>query len=290
MKIIYERNISMSSTRTDWHEAITCAIQIDLRDYSQILEYETEHFLTPNKNRIDLLIIKKQLDIHIPKHIASIFRTHNIFEIKGLHTTLTTDTYYKTNGHAGYYINSYPGNNSLNRRDITLSFITFRYPRKLFSHLTRNCYKTIANPFPGVYYINTEMYPTQILVIEELSPEDSIYLSCLSQRLNDLNLVNALSEDYTQHKNNKLYTDYMNQFLNSHTKGEQLMVCENLFKLYGTSSEEIAEKTREQDKKIYLPQIEKLTEENNTLISEVNILASEINQLKQLLLKHNIAY
>ena len=54
------------------------------------------------------------------------------------------------------------------------------------------------------------------------------------------------------------------------------MVCEGIFKLFGTSSEEIAEKTREQERQIYLPQIEKLT--------------SDLNRAKQLLAEHNIAY
>lgn len=54
------------------------------------------------------------------------------------------------------------------------------------------------------------------------------------------------------------------------------MVCEGVLRYFGTSSEEIAEKTREQDKQIYLPQIEKLTSENQIL--------------KQLLAENNIAY
>lgn len=274
----------MSLSRTNWHEAITCAIQIDLGEYSQILKYKKEYLLSQNRNRIDFLIIKKNLDIHIPKHIASLFRTHNIFEIKGLSSSLTTDAYYKTKGHAGYYINSYPGNNVLNRRDITLSFPTFKYPRNLFRHLTKDCNKSIAKPFPGVYYINTEMYPTQVLVIDELSPEDSLYLHCLTRNLKDQELINQLTADYSLNTNNQLYTNYMHQFLGFHMKGEQLMVCENLFKLYGTSSTEIAQKAREQAteqakeqaKELYLPQIEKLTNENI--------------RLKQLLLQNNIDY
>ena len=280
----------MAATRTNWHEAITCAIQIDLRDYSQILEYETEHFLSHNKNRIDFLIIKKQSNLSIPKHIASIFHTHNIFEIKGLHSTLTTNTYYKTNGHAGYYINSYTGNTSLTRRDITLSFLSFQYPRKLFSHLTKECNKTIAKPFPGVYYILNEMYPTQVLVINELAPEDSLYLSCLNQHLLQTDFVKNLTNDCILHKDIAIYTKYMNQFFNSRTKGDKTMVCEGVLRYFGTSSEEIAEQTREQDRKIYLPQIERLTEENNSLISENNSLVSEIQNLKQLLQQYNIAY
>ena len=53
--------MSKKSTRTDWHEAISCAVQIDLRDYSHMLEYKKEFTLSPNGNRIDMLVIKKTI-------------------------------------------------------------------------------------------------------------------------------------------------------------------------------------------------------------------------------------
>ena len=120
------------------------------------------------------------------------------------------------------------------------------------------------------------MYSTQILVISELSPKDSLYLHCLTKNPNNPELISRLTKDCDLNKNNPLYTRYMNQFFYSHMKGESTMVCEGVLRYFGTSSEEIAEKTREQEKKIYLPQIEKLTSENQVL--------------KQLLEQHGIAY
>ena len=49
----------MTLHRTNWHEAAVCAIQIDLRDYAHMLEYHPEYTLSNNKNRIDLLVIRK---------------------------------------------------------------------------------------------------------------------------------------------------------------------------------------------------------------------------------------
>ena len=290
--------MSQPSTRTNWHEAIFCAVQIDLKNYSHLLEYHNEYTLSANKNRIDILVIKKQTDFQIPKHIASIFRTYNIFENKGLSDTLTKKAYYKTNGHACYYIDSLPKEIDIDRRDVTLTFISFKYPRKLFRHLSKECNLTIEKPFPGVYYIVKDMYPAQVLVLHELSPEDSMYLYCLQKNIDDPKMIDTLLNNYKANKNNKLYTDYMNQFLYSRTKGDPLMVCEGIFKLYGTSSKEIAEnaaeqarkQTREQYDNYYLPQIEKLTETVNTLMDSVNTLTSELNHTKQLLAEHNINY
>ena len=120
------------------------------------------------------------------------------------------------------------------------------------------------------------MYETQVLVINELSPEDSLFLHCLTPKLNNPFLIENLTKDYLSNKNNELYVDYMNQFFKSHKKGEHTMVCEGLLNYFGTSSEEIAEKTREKERQFYLPQIESLTE--------------RIEHLEKLLIQNNIPY
>ena len=117
------------------------------------------------------------------------------------------------------------------------------------------------------------MYATQILVISELSPEDCLYLYCLAGELADLKLINSLTQDYTLNKENEIYIKYMHQFLGSHMKGERIMVCENLFKLYGTSSKEIAENATKKVQEYYVPQIDKLTSENTLLNSEILVSA-----------------
>ena len=156
---------------------------------------------------------------------------------------------------------------------------------------------------PDTLYFE-EIYATQILIISELSPEDSLYLYCLAGKLTDSKLINSLTQDYTLNKGNEIYIKYMHQFLGSHMKGEQIMVCENLFRLYETSSEELLEQGVQKAQEIYLPQIEKLTSKNtllssentlltseNTLLtSENTLLHSEIAKFKKLLAENNISY
>ena len=59
----------------NWHEAASYAIQIELRDYAHLLEFQSEYILGKNNYRIDLLVIKKLFEQTIPKNIARIFRT-----------------------------------------------------------------------------------------------------------------------------------------------------------------------------------------------------------------------
>ncbi|MCM1388335.1 MAG: hypothetical protein NC231_13485, partial [Bacillus sp. (in: Bacteria)] len=90
---------------TNWHEAATCAIQIELQEYKHLLQFQSEYVLGKNNYRIDLLIIKKLSGQIIPKNIARIFKTYNLFEIKGIGSCLNTDSYYKTIGYAGLFTN-----------------------------------------------------------------------------------------------------------------------------------------------------------------------------------------
>ena len=278
----------MTLHRTNWHEAAVCAIQIDLTDYAHMLEYHPEYTLSNNKNRIDLLVIRKLLDQPILKSIGRLFKSYNLFEIKGICSCLTTDAYYKTNGHASYLINAAGTLNQYSRQDVTLTFLSFRYPRKLFSHLQRDCKKEIKRPFPGIYYIKGEMYETQVIITRELAPEDALYLRCLTNHLTDSDLLRQLTEDYKAHQHQEFYIKYLNQLTNANgsTKGDHHMVCEGLFRLYGTSSKEIEENAKKES----LEQINSLTDQNQRLSIANQELSSQNNYLKELLTQNNIAF
>lgn len=66
----------------NWHEAVACAVEIELRDYADLLQFLSEYVLGKNSYRIDLLIIKKLSDQAIPKNIARIFSTCNLLNSK----------------------------------------------------------------------------------------------------------------------------------------------------------------------------------------------------------------
>ena len=68
------------------------------------------------------------------------------------------------------------------------------------------------------------------------------------------------------------------------------MICEGLFNLFGTSSEEIISRTKKEDDEYYLPQINKLAASNNQLASSVTLLSSQIDYLKSLLKQNNISF
>ena len=271
--------------RVNWHEAAVCALRIDLRDYDDLLEYMTEYVLGKNGFRIDLLVIKKLSDWVIPKDIARLFRSFNLFEIKGLGSSITTDAYYKTVGYAGLLIDQSGGRNEYSALDISLTFLSLRFPRRLISHLRKDRHLTVAKIAAGVYHISKETFPAQIIVTSELSPEECLYLRCLTDRLAETGLADQLADDYKLHQEQEVYIRYLHQLTQANTKekGESLMVCEGLLNLFGTSSEEIIERTRQESDEYYLPKIKELTVQNNSL-------SSQNTYLKSLLLQHNIPF
>ena len=275
-----QNNTSISSSpetvilprhRVNWHEAAACAVQIELRDYEHMLDFQTEYILGHNSYRIDLLVIRKLSDLPIFKNIARNFKTYNLFEVKGFHSSLSVSSYYKTIGYAGILIDQISGSKQYSSLDVTLSFLAFRYPQKLVKHLREERHLTVANPSPGVYDISNETFITQIIVTRELPPEENLYLRCLTGDLQDTALVRRLAEDYTIHKEQDIYTRYLHQLAtaNTKTKGERPMVCEGLFNLFGTSSEEIIARAKRESKmesdQYYLPKINELTSQNDYL-------------------------
>ena len=278
--------------RVNWHEAAVCALQIDLRDYDDLLEYITEYVLGKNGLRIDLLVVKKLSAQPIPRDITRIFRTFNLFEIKGQGSSVTTDAYYKTIGYAGLLINQSGTRNEYSALNVSLTFLSLHRPRRLITHLCRERNLTVAKAAPGVYHIIKETFPAQIIVTAELSAEDYLYLRCLTGSLAETGLADRLAADCGLHREQEVYIRYLHQLThaNAKTKGESLMVCEGLLNLFGTSSEEIIERTRQEDNEYYLPKIEALTVQNDTLLSQNDTLAARITYLKSLLREHNIPF
>lgn len=286
----YTDDISLSSSKhnakpkchVNWHEAASCAIQIELRDYADILDFQPEFILGKNSYRIDLLVIKKLSNQPIPKNLAHIFETYNLFEIKGVHSSVTINSYYKTIGYTGLFIDQISNTDQYTPLDISITFLAFHYPRRLIGHLKKDRNLVVEKSSPGIYHISKETFKTQIIVISKLSPEEYLYLRCLTDKLQDISLINRLADDYAKHKDHDIYIKYLNQLTtaNLKTKGESSMVCEGLFNLFGTTSEEVIARAKKESKDeldaYYLPQLNKLSSQND--------------YLKNLLVQNNIAF
>lgn len=151
-------NTKVKKRKTNWHEAAVCAIQIELQDYIKLLEFQPEFVLGRNSYRIDLLIIKKFTEQPIYKNFAQSFQFYNLFEIKGIGSSVKISSYYKTIGYAGLLIDQLSTDTQYTALNITITFLSFHYPNKLIKHLVNERNLTISKSDPGIYYICNEIF------------------------------------------------------------------------------------------------------------------------------------
>jgi len=78
-----------------WHPAFIEALQMELRDNQDALEFHPEYPLTSEPLRIDCVVIKKAKDVIIRKNIAVIFREWNILEYKSPDDYVSVADFYK---------------------------------------------------------------------------------------------------------------------------------------------------------------------------------------------------
>jgi len=69
-------------SRISWHPAFVEALQMELREYRDDLEFYPEQPLTSEPLQIDCIVAKKAKDAVIKKNIGTIFREWNLIEYK----------------------------------------------------------------------------------------------------------------------------------------------------------------------------------------------------------------
>jgi hypothetical protein len=143
--------------------------------------------LTTEPLRIDVLIIKKKRSVVIKKNIGQIFRQFNIVEYKSPGDRVTIEDYHKTHCYSRLYA-------ALNKVDIdgmSVTVVATRHPRKLLGFLQSRY--TVKNVQPGIYYVEGDTSPTQILVSEELPEEDNFWLTHLRDDLTEEQMLRVFT-------------------------------------------------------------------------------------------------
>ena len=173
--------------RIPWHPAAVQAFENELEDCRKDLTIEAEHQLTTEPLRIDVLIIKKKRDVVIKKNIAQIFRQFNIVEYKSPDDSVSVENYHKTHAYARLYA----ALQKVDINEISVTVTATRHPKKLLTFL-RNQF-TVQRVQQGIYVVEGEVYPTQILVTAELSEKDNFWLAHLRKDLTAEQLVQVIT-------------------------------------------------------------------------------------------------
>jgi hypothetical protein len=183
---------------TPWHPAFVQAMQQELFDYRDSLEFKPEHPLNAEPLCIDLLVIKKLKDVFIDKNIARIFRADNLLEYKSPDDYLAVNDFLKVNAYANLYAAITPG---VDFAEITLTFVENRHPRKLLKYLVETRGYTVEETSPGIYMVSGDYLPIQIIESKKLSEQENLWLRSLTKGLRASSLDSIIYE--VQKRGNK---------------------------------------------------------------------------------------
>ena len=162
-----------------WHETLFEALQLEFYRYQDSLEFEDEYPLSKEALIMDVLVIKKKPGERINKNIGKIFRNYNIFEFKSETDSLSERDYNKVVAYALLYSSFTPVPVS----DITVSFTVTVHPRELLKYLENERGFTVRTVDDGVYYVEGDTFPIQILESKLLPPEENLFLRNLRSNL-----------------------------------------------------------------------------------------------------------
>lgn len=185
-----------------WHEPFLYALKLELYDYKDILTFESEHKLSEEALRIDILVIKKNKDKSIKKNIGASFKEHNIFEFKSETDGLYVDDYNKVLGYTYLYI----AFNKVKLEDVTINFVTGKKPRALFEYL-RLLNLEIIEKEKGIYEIIGGQFPVKIIITKKLSIKENTFLNSLRSNLETIELEQTLKKysEYEEFKNKNVF-------------------------------------------------------------------------------------
>ncbi len=196
-----------------------------------------------------MLITKKNQNAKIEKNIGRIFRKYNIIEYKSPEDYLSIDDYYKVYGYACFFKSETGRTNEIELEDITITFVFNHFPHKLMKHLKSKRHLQVINVEKGIYYIDGELFPIQLIHNNELSEESNFWLKHLTNNLIGTETPKKLLQRYDNNKNNKLYDSIMDVIVRANPQKferKDEIMCDALLELMKDKLEEKSLEAREE--------------------------------------------
>ena len=176
-----------------WHPAFYAATKLELRDNINELEFYPEYNLSKKPLQADLLIIEKNSDVQIKNAIGHIFRKHNIVEYKSPGDGMTVDDFYKCVAYACLYKSTGENVNEIAGDELSITMIRESYPKSMMRELKRLGI-SFAEYDSGIYYSQNFFIPAQIIVTQELKPDEHRSLRILSRNADEKDVKGFIKE------------------------------------------------------------------------------------------------
>ena len=142
----------MDERLIQWHMGFTAAVDLELEENREDLEYAKEYSLNSRPLQADLLVIRKNRGKPVANEIGRLFRGHNIMEYKSPRDELDVDAFYKAGAYAALYKSYGKCSDERKAEDITVSLVRHARPEGLFEYFSGKGVK-VSRPYKGIYYI-----------------------------------------------------------------------------------------------------------------------------------------
>lgn len=172
-------NENKPADRMYWHGVFYEVAELELIEYKDKINIETEHLLSKQALQIDVLVIKKDHDLKIEKNIGRIFKGYNILEYKSLADTLAPNDYNKVIAY-GLLYSSF---NDVAINDITITLVIPKLNPSLRTYLIHDRGFSIVEVEKGIYHIEGDTFTTQLIEQENLSSRHNLFLSNIKKNV-----------------------------------------------------------------------------------------------------------
>jgi hypothetical protein len=107
-------------------------------------------------------------------------------------------------------------------------------------HLKKVRGLTIEKKDKGIFYINKDIIPIQLLVTSKLSKEANLWLRSMTNDLDDMDTIDRVSREYLENEHDELYKSVMNVIIRSNKEkfSEVKGMCEAIRELFEDEFEE----------------------------------------------------
>jgi hypothetical protein len=174
---IEEVGENLSEEYIAWHPAFVEAIQAELEEYKDVLEFHAEHSLTTEPLRIDVLVVRKRADVVIRKNIARIFREHNIIEYKSPDDYISLPNFQKVQAYAWLYASL----ENVPTQNLTVTLVESGYSRSVIQHLKTDLGCDVEESEPGIHVVKGMPMLVQIIESKKLSTRENMWLRNLRE-------------------------------------------------------------------------------------------------------------
>lgn len=192
-------------------------------------------------------------DSPVRKNIGRIFRKHNLIEYKSPGDYLSINDFYKVYGYACFYQSDTEKVGEIRLEEITITFVCNHYPREMLRILKKERKIAVRKIENGIYWLENEFLPIQIILNHELSSDENRWLNSLRTDIRADQETDRLIRDYKAHKDSKLYQAVMDLVVRANQKAMKEardMLCDALKELFAEELEEEAKKREQKSERI----------------------------------------